>query len=71
MRENMLPTADACNSCVACADAEGHTTLCDFGASFLYTPEPGLHLEACEVRAFGLMLRDLAEGVTQSRYAAG
>ena len=57
----MLPADYSHSFPAVCTDAEGHATLCDFGASFLYTPEPGLHLEACEVRALGLMLRDLAE----------
>ena len=52
-------------------DEEGNTTLVDYGASFLYgggeeggrEGEGGMDFERLEVRAFGLLLRDLMERV--------
>lgn len=43
------------------ADAEGNATLCDFGASFMYPPGDAGNFEAIEVRAFGLLLQELAQ----------
>jgi hypothetical protein len=52
------------HNCVV--DEEGNTTLLDYGASFLYGGreggrEGGVDFERLEVRAFGLLLRDLVE----------
>lgn len=53
-------------------DEEGNTTLVDYGASFMYGGgedggrgggEGGMDFEKLEVRAFGLLLRDLMEKV--------
>lgn len=45
-------------------DETGATVLCDFGASFFYPSErhkeQSFALEGLEVRAFGLMARDMA-----------
>jgi hypothetical protein len=42
-------------------DPDGNATLCDFGASFMFTPEACYQFEAAEVRAFGLMMKDIAQ----------
>ncbi|CAM9624645.1 unnamed protein product, partial [Discosporangium mesarthrocarpum] len=45
-------------------DDDGKTTVCDFGASFFYSNGPRDEccrmFEGVEVRAFGLLLKDLA-----------
>ncbi|GIL63161.1 hypothetical protein Vafri_17275 [Volvox africanus] len=41
-------------------DEDENVTLCDFGASFSYDPRTQLFWQAMEVRAYGLLLRDVA-----------
>lgn len=39
---------------------EGHAKLCDFGASFFYSPNSPIGFEKIEVQAYGLLIRDLS-----------
>ncbi|GLC44711.1 hypothetical protein PLESTB_000972000 [Pleodorina starrii] len=41
-------------------DEDENVTLCDFGASFSYDPREQPYWQAMEVRAYGLLLRDVA-----------
>lgn len=43
------------------ADDDGNAVLCDYGASFFYNRDTSPPWEAVEVRAFGLLLKDLVE----------
>lgn len=43
------------------ADEAGNGVLCDYGASFFYSPAHPVAWQPMEVRAFGLLLKDLVE----------
>jgi serine/threonine protein kinase len=47
-------------------DEGGNVTLCDFGASFSYDTTKQAFFQAMEVRAYGLMLRDVADRCSTS-----
>jgi len=68
--------ARACAACAACRVSHGdvyahnvvidtsdggHATLVDFGAAFAYNKACGVDFERLEVRAYGLLLQELAE----------
>ncbi|GFR43459.1 hypothetical protein Agub_g4542 [Astrephomene gubernaculifera] len=51
-------------------DEDENVTLCDFGASFSYDPKSQPFWQAMEVRAYGLMLRDVAQRCSDAAAAA-
>lgn len=48
------------------ADLDGSAVICDYGASFCYSPYGLIPYEAHEVRAFGLFLKDLVDRMETS-----
>jgi hypothetical protein len=57
----LIPYAHYITHYIHITDPDGNATLCDFGASFMFTPEACYQFEAAEVRAFGLMMKDIAQ----------
>lgn len=50
---------------------EGNAKLCDFGASFFYSPSSPFGFEKIEVQAYGLLVHDLASRVADEKEEKG